>query len=127
MVLIFIFEPLGMSSLYYVYHGNARMVDRQGDGTNAVEASDAWRTVEGHHIRVSSRQWQLYHIDQNESSQCEIRDYECINTRGHRIPHCVSQHLLELLLIVSHLIPRRPGDAGVQSVFQHFADSNGQI
>jgi hypothetical protein len=32
----------------------------------------------------------------------------------------VTQHILESLLVASHLIPRRIGDAGVQSVLQRF-------
>jgi hypothetical protein len=32
----------------------------------------------------------------------------------------ITQHILESLLVASHLIPRRIGDAGVQPVLQRF-------
>jgi hypothetical protein len=124
-----LFQPLGTSSLYTFTKGNVESwLDRE------MELSQ-WRRVQhGEQLRAT-----IYEFLPNNNAfialtKMSLRHARSVTTNAsrdqantfcdsllRRDQSCViSGHPLEASLVASHLIPRRLGDAGVQSAFERF-------
>jgi hypothetical protein len=127
-----IFEPLGYSSLYTFTTGSLESwLDRE------MEAS-AWRTVNnGEQLRATIYEFRPDNDTPIALTKISLRQARSVTTNTsapratafrkdllRRDQACIiSQEPLPNLLIASHLIPRRLGDAGVRSALQPFTGS----
>jgi hypothetical protein len=127
------FEPLGTSSLYtFTTESLEWWLDRE------MEPSTWRQVVHGEQLRATIYEFRpdndalialtrmsLRHTRSVTTNTSRPRATEFRNVLLRRHKTCiVSPHPLESLVIASHLIPRRLGDAGVQSAVQRFTGSS---